>query len=288
VKSPYPKSEEIIKKISAGKNYTDDDFILLLNNFKSDHDYLEHSNKDYKNYAIKEIMKGLRLLNKLSPPYDTVPQSGIPDVHKAMMAAMAGKGSSGQNSSQGGNPYQSGNGSTTGGNPKQSGSGYGSGSSSGYGSGSGYGSNSGKPPSNIVNSFEMRYIYPFIEDKDICNILERNRNETLLFGITNVMDQQCESRKADKLSTIIHWKDRLLSKGRPRKLSKKQYKRIVTIGDIHGDYQQLIKILRHAKIINKKNQWIAKKTMLVQIVSTLILLFNTFFLKQFFFPSIHI
>ncbi|OUM59719.1 hypothetical protein PIROE2DRAFT_29900, partial [Piromyces sp. E2] len=41
--------------------------------------------------------------------------------------------------------------------------------------------------------------------------------------------------------------------------------RVVALGDIHGDYEKLVQILRHAKIINKKNQWIAKRTILVQI-----------------------
>jgi calcineurin-like phosphoesterase family protein len=40
--------------------------------------------------------------------------------------------------------------------------------------------------------------------------------------------------------------------------------RIVAVGDVHGDYGQFVKVLRAAKVIDKKNQWIAGKTRLVQ------------------------
>jgi hypothetical protein len=39
---------------------------------------------------------------------------------------------------------------------------------------------------------------------------------------------------------------------------------IVAVGDIHGDYDQFVKILRVAKIIDDKNKWIAGKTHVVQ------------------------
>ncbi|ORX65992.1 Metallo-dependent phosphatase, partial [Anaeromyces robustus] len=41
--------------------------------------------------------------------------------------------------------------------------------------------------------------------------------------------------------------------------------RLVAVGDIHGDYEHLISILRHAKLIDKKNNWIGKDTILVQV-----------------------
>lgn len=40
--------------------------------------------------------------------------------------------------------------------------------------------------------------------------------------------------------------------------------RIVAVGDVHGDYDQFVKVLRAAKVIDKRNQWIAGKTRLVQ------------------------
>lgn len=41
--------------------------------------------------------------------------------------------------------------------------------------------------------------------------------------------------------------------------------RIVVVGDIHGDYDQLIEVLRSAGIIDHKSRWIAGRTHLVQL-----------------------
>jgi len=125
------------------------------------------------------------------------------------------------------------------------------------------------PPSNIIPIFDASHIRPYKEDKDICNIVERNRNVTLVEGIYNYTRENCDRISSNNLSTILRWKDRLISKGHSRKLSKKDYKRVIALADIHGDYKKLIKVLRHAKIINKKNQWIAKRTILVQTVNLL-------------------
>ncbi len=40
--------------------------------------------------------------------------------------------------------------------------------------------------------------------------------------------------------------------------------RIVAVGDVHGDFNQFVKTLRAAKVIDEKNDWIAGKTHLVQ------------------------
>ncbi|ORX87562.1 Metallo-dependent phosphatase, partial [Anaeromyces robustus] len=37
------------------------------------------------------------------------------------------------------------------------------------------------------------------------------------------------------------------------------------VGDIHGDYDRLIKILRHAKLIDRRNNWIGKDSILIQV-----------------------
>ena len=42
-------------------------------------------------------------------------------------------------------------------------------------------------------------------------------------------------------------------------------KRIVAIGDIHGDFQILLKVLKKLGIINNENNWIAGNTYLVQL-----------------------
>ncbi len=41
--------------------------------------------------------------------------------------------------------------------------------------------------------------------------------------------------------------------------------RIVAVGDVHGDHDQFVKVLRAAKVIDKDGNWIAGKTHLVQL-----------------------
>ncbi len=41
--------------------------------------------------------------------------------------------------------------------------------------------------------------------------------------------------------------------------------RIVAVGDVHGDHEQFVKVLRAAKVIDKDRNWIAGKTHLVQL-----------------------
>ncbi|HEY2019456.1 MAG TPA: metallophosphoesterase, partial [Bryobacteraceae bacterium] len=40
--------------------------------------------------------------------------------------------------------------------------------------------------------------------------------------------------------------------------------RVVAVGDIHGDYNALVEVLRAAGVIDKKDRWIGGKTHLVQ------------------------
>lgn len=42
-------------------------------------------------------------------------------------------------------------------------------------------------------------------------------------------------------------------------------KRIVVIGDLHGDYNAMLKALKKAKVINSKNKWCGKDTIVVQL-----------------------
>jgi len=200
LKSPYPNFKKIINEFNSNRNYTEDDFILLLNNFKNDHTYRKNSGNEIKNKAMKEIMKGLLKLGKLEAPYDSLPESGIPESVRDKIPPEV------------------------------------------------LASYSKRPPSNNVTSFDMRYIHPFIEDRFVCNILERNRNATLFNGIADVTEASCEKMRNNKLRTIFNWKDKLISSGKSIKHTKKlkkQFKRIVAIGDIHGDYEKLISLLRH-------------------------------------------
>jgi len=41
--------------------------------------------------------------------------------------------------------------------------------------------------------------------------------------------------------------------------------RIVAVGDVHGDFDQFVKTLRAARVIDEKNEWIGGKTHLVQV-----------------------
>jgi hypothetical protein len=43
------------------------------------------------------------------------------------------------------------------------------------------------------------------------------------------------------------------------------YDRIISFGDIHGDYVKLVKVLTAANLIDKRKNWIAKNTALVQV-----------------------
>lgn len=41
--------------------------------------------------------------------------------------------------------------------------------------------------------------------------------------------------------------------------------KILVLGDIHGDFDMLIYLLRKAKVLNKNNKWIGKNTIIVQV-----------------------
>jgi len=69
VSSPYPNAQLLISRLNNVDNYKEKDFILVLNNFKSDKEYLKTPQDDYKTLIIKEIFIGLKALNKLDFPY---------------------------------------------------------------------------------------------------------------------------------------------------------------------------------------------------------------------------
>ena len=74
--------------------------------------------------------------------------------------------------------------------------------------------------------------------------------------------------EANKLPEAIHWKDTLISKGKDQFTKEKyDYKRIVAIGDVHGDFKKLESILRQAELIDEKNDWIGTDSILVQVVN---------------------
>lgn len=59
-----------------------------------------------------------------------------------------------------------------------------------------------------------------------------------------------------------------MAKGRKQKTKKKspkQYKEIIAIGDLHGDYPALIELLTHADLIDEDAHWRGGKTILIQV-----------------------
>ena len=55
------------------------------------------------------------------------------------------------------------------------------------------------------------------------------------------------------------------SKNPPSHIIKLIPRRIIVIGDLHGDYQKTIETLKIAKLINHKNEWIGGDTIVVQL-----------------------
>ena len=51
-------------------------------------------------------------------------------------------------------------------------------------------------------------------------------------------------------------------------------RRIIAIGDLHGDYKQTIKVLRLANMIDDNMNWSGKNGILVQVVINIFLLSN--------------
>jgi len=103
-------------------------------------------------------------------------------------------------------------------------------------------------------------------DGDIKTILERRYNDTELIKVMKSNDEECAAQqKQNKLHNIFKWKDRLLGYADTSVIANSPYKRVIAVGDIHGDYSKLIKVLRHAKVLHPDYEiWYANDTALVQ------------------------
>jgi len=77
ISSPFPNAQLSISKLNDVNKFKENDFILVLNNFKNDKNYLKIPQDDYKILIIKEIFIGLKALNKLDFPYSN--KSKYPD-----------------------------------------------------------------------------------------------------------------------------------------------------------------------------------------------------------------
>ena len=99
---------------------------------------------------------------------------------------------------------------------------------------------------------------------DIVSILEKRLDEESLNKKFTETDKTCEDEKKNEVYKVFNWKDRLISKGNKKHTTELNYERVIAVGDIHGDYQKLEEVLRHAKLIDSDNNWIATNTALVQ------------------------
>eukprot|EP00833_Pecoramyces_ruminatium_P017536 jgi/Orpsp1_1/1191568/evm.model.d7180000087054.1 len=99
-------------------------------------------------------------------------------------------------------------------------------------------------------------------------ILNLRKNETFINEYTLSNENKLkEYSDANKFYDVIQWEDTLISKDHKisSKLKNNKYRRTVAVGDIHGDFKKLRNVLRHAKLIDKKDNWIATDTILVQL-----------------------
>jgi len=177
IQSPYPNSEAILKKIKNNKK-VDNDFIVVLNNFKSDKKYIKSIQSDFDKSIIVEMFEGLKKLKKIGFPYV-----------KEMILKM--------------------------------------------------------------NEIDYKYY------------LGKRKNATAIYETAKENSKECKDQYTlDKLNKIMFWEDTLIGK---ISSNDNEYKRIVVVGDLHGDYEKAVKVLRHANLIDRKNNWIATDTILIQM-----------------------
>jgi len=99
------------------------------------------------------------------------------------------------------------------------------------------------------------------------DLLNLRKNIKAIEGMAVANDEKYKKfGESYKLPSIIHWKDTLISEGKkdfPKK--KYDYRRIVVVGDIHGDFDKLKNILHHAKLVDDNDDWIGTDSILVQL-----------------------
>ncbi|ORX83167.1 Metallo-dependent phosphatase [Anaeromyces robustus] len=205
--SPYPNSEAILANISKEN---ENDFYLVLNNFKSNESYLDSLREDFDSSIVMEITEELKSLGLIGYPYG--------------QSLFIPKG-----------------------------------------------------------EFKKEFFFP-----------KRREPERMDATAKNVTEFCNDMVNLEKSHTLINWEDTLISKESittkvrravkklvkcyvPKKYMKNEddelknnegeneLNRIIAVGDIHGDYEHLIAILRHAKLIDEENNWIGKDSILVQV-----------------------
>jgi len=96
------------------------------------------------------------------------------------------------------------------------------------------------------------------------------RNENYLLRILNTIETWNEVIN-DTLNifgsykSFAHWNNTVISSNIDTfSYIDNRYKRIVAVGDIHGDYDKLVNIMQHAKLIDENNDWIANDSIFIQ------------------------
>jgi len=79
--------------------------------------------------------------------------------------------------------------------------------------------------------------------------MKKNELENIKKIYSNVWKEKCKKYPNESPISII----------------KKAPKRIIVIGDLHGDWNKTIECLKIAKVINNKNNWIGGQTVIVQL-----------------------
>jgi len=110
----------------------------------------------------------------------------------------------------------------------------------------------------------LNFIFNYIITKELYQGFNKYENFndiiTIIEYITNDYINNINNNE-----NVINNDNELISKN--IKINEKiKYKRIIAIGDIHGDYEKLVKILSHSKLIDENNNWIGIDTILIQMV----------------------
>jgi len=234
--SPYPNAKALKRKLKlkSSDEVKDRDFILLLNSYKSDKKYLKNPQEDKTTVITVEIFEALLQLNKLDYPYaNKFKYESFNFNNNTSFSSFTTTNST--------NPFSSMFNSTANGNFKFD--------------------------ANAFKNFNFTFTYD--KTKMTYNQLNLRKNATAINNTAANNDFKFgKFIEANKLPNVIHWKDTLISKGKEHFSRKKyEYRRIIALGDIHGDYDKLVRVLRHANLIDRNNDWIGTDTILVQTVS---------------------
>jgi len=218
---PYQNQNNLKKKLNLKETdeVKDRDFILLLNNFKSDKNYLKNVKDEQTTLIIREIFEALMRLGKIGEPYLDQFGMSVEELRDYIIEGITEYCL--ENDKIGDMKYVA----------------------------------------NAYNTCNVNVTSGVIQ------VLNLRKNETFINELAVDNEKKYdEFIETNKLPEVIQWKDTLISKGKEFFQEKKyEQKRIVVLGDVHGDYDKLKKVLHHAKLIDKKDNWIGTDSILVQV-----------------------